>query len=82
MICNGCGQVFEDEEVEIIKEYEEAWGRPAVIAEYGVCPFCGCESIEESAICECCEEEIAESKIINGVCEACEKKLCALEESA
>jgi hypothetical protein len=70
MICNKCGETF-DEAREIV-EYEEAWGRPTVIAEYGVCPFCGSESIEESEVCEHCEREVASSECFGGICRECE----------
>jgi hypothetical protein len=81
MICNNCEKVFSEDEVKIVREHEEAWGRPTLIAEYGVCHFCGCDEIEESAICESCGKEVAKSEIFNGICEVCEEKLCDLEEN-
>ena len=81
MICNNCKRTFDTDEVKTIKEYEEAWGRPVVIAEWGVCPFCGCDEIEKSEICEECGDEVAKSEIFNGVREVCKEKLCDLEEN-
>ena len=68
LFCNGCGQTFE--EVKIIEEHHP-FGMSTAGEEFGVCPFCNYEDIDEAKKCERCGNYFAEDSLHNGLCECC-----------
>ena len=43
--CNGCGEILNEDQIELHEEFSQAWGR-TVSEEWWVCPICG-ESVAE-----------------------------------
>lgn len=58
LYCRCCHSIFDESEVSKRREYHEYWGRPT-FEEYGQCPECGSEKIDEAdklPKCDSCGE--------------------------
>lgn len=75
LICNECGAIFDESEMRIIHDDPSPSGVSLAPGyyEYGVCPKCGDDDIDEAERCYLCGEWI--SKHRNEICMDCEIKL-------
>ena len=73
MICLGCGNVFNTDEVQRVQDYRgECWGRPAYEEEL-VCPHCKSNDIDDAEECEICGSWCSTEELYDngGLCTAC-----------
>lgn len=69
-MCNGCGHVVDEDELEIIEEYEEGW-----LSQSYYDTDCSCGGEYETAYkCENCGNLTCESELIDGLCPKCYEK--------
>lgn len=63
MICNNCGQFFDEHD---IAHYTEDYGET-----FSACPYCGSSDIGDSLTCEICGEEFDADELRDGFCLTC-----------
>ena len=77
--CEDCGAFFDESEIATEREYhsELAGMGGKTYEEYGVCPKCRSEDIEECEVCEICGNPVKETTYIadKDMCEECAEKL-------
>ena len=73
LICNRCGEVFEESEADVKSEYDCVRGNSFASGRdyYLKCPRCGNDDLDEAEQCKCCEEWFREGELSNELCKEC-----------
>ena len=74
LICNECGEIFEDGDAEIVRDDRGFCGSESVCESLAVCPSCGCDDLADAGYCEVCGEWRDAELIDDGICHDCRRQ--------
>ena len=72
LYCERCGEIFSENEMEIIEEHHP-YGNGYATEKWGACPYCNDTDIREAKQCSRCGEYVAETK--DDMCDVCYEEM-------